>query len=108
MDYVRPSGHFEQGREEAYFLRRKPSVIDRAQGTGHRAQGTGHRAQGTEHRAQGLRDSTTARRSTGRREGCFEWIPSTGGVGVGSGRARVRKKSTGRSDWSCKSLTMRL
>ena len=40
MDYVRPSGHFEQGREEAYFLRRKPSVIDRAQGTGHRAQGT--------------------------------------------------------------------
>jgi len=53
MDYVRPSGHFEQGREEAYFLRRKPSVIDRAQGTGHRAQGTGHRAQGTGHRAQG-------------------------------------------------------
>jgi len=54
MDYVRPSGHFEQGREESYFLRRKPSVIDRAQGTGHRAQGTGHRAQGTKTSLAGL------------------------------------------------------
>ncbi len=42
-----------RGREESYFLRRKPSVIDRAQGAGHRAQGTGHRAQGAGHRAQG-------------------------------------------------------